>query len=79
MFVGHSFGTITVAWIRKMRPQIVDAMVLIDPVSVCLCWPKTAFNFVYRRAPTWFPLQPMQWIMSCGFFLTFFRIYPHLA
>lgn len=48
--VGHSFGSISVAWVRKMRPQIVDSIVLIDPVCLLLCWPKVAFNFVYKAS-----------------------------
>jgi hypothetical protein len=56
-FVGHSFGSISVAWVRKMRPQIVDSMMLMDPVCLCLCWPKVAYNFIYK-SPIFNPFDP---------------------
>ena len=36
-------------WIAKHRPELVESMVLIDPVVFLLCHPDVAFNFVYRK------------------------------
>lgn len=52
VFIGHSYGTINVAWALKLRPAMVQSALLIDPVSLLLCLPKVAYSFVYRRPDT---------------------------
>lgn len=49
---GHSFGTITSGWFVKNYPEYVSHVTLIDPVSLCLAHPETAFNFLYREPST---------------------------
>jgi len=49
---GHSFGTITSGWFIKNFPEYVSHVTLIDPVSLCLAHPETAFNFLYREPST---------------------------
>lgn len=50
--VGHSFGTISAAWIIKHNPEIVSHVTLLDPVSLLLCLPDVAYAFVYRSPRT---------------------------
>ena len=49
---GHSFGTITAGWFLKAYPDYVSHVTLIDPVSLLLAHPETAFNFLYREPST---------------------------
>ena len=49
---GHSFGTITAGWFIKNYPSYVSHVTLIDPVSLLLAHPETAFNFLYREPST---------------------------
>ena len=49
---GHSFGSITCGWFLKMYPEYVSHVTLIDPVSLLLAHPETAFNFLYREPST---------------------------
>ena len=60
-FVGHSFGSISVTWVIKMQPHIVRSAVLLDPVALLLCFPKVAYNFVYKPLDLW---NPMAWILQ---------------
>jgi pimeloyl-ACP methyl ester carboxylesterase len=48
IFVGHSFGSLPMAWCLKRHPQIVDHSIFIDPVCFALCEHYIAYRFVYR-------------------------------
>jgi len=50
--VGHSFGTITAGWFVKAYPEAVAHITLLDPVSLLLCFPDVAYNFIYRPPTT---------------------------
>uniref|UniRef100_A0A0G4HL36 AB hydrolase-1 domain-containing protein n=1 Tax=Chromera velia CCMP2878 TaxID=1169474 RepID=A0A0G4HL36_9ALVE len=57
IFIGHSYGSIAVSWCIKYKPEMVQSAMLIDPISLLLCLPKVAHNFVYKEPQTAF-----QWI-----------------
>jgi len=46
--IGHSFGSITAAWMLKAYPQRVVHLTLLDPVCLLLSLPPVAVNFLYR-------------------------------
>jgi len=48
-FVGHSFGSIAAAWVHRQKPDLVDRLVLIDPVCLLLCLPDVAIKFLYSE------------------------------
>ena len=50
--VGHSFGSITAGWFVKAYPEAVSHITLLDPVSILLCFPDVAYNFIYRPPST---------------------------
>jgi hypothetical protein len=50
--VGHSFGSITAGWFVKSYPEAVSHVTLLDPVSLLLCFPDVAYNFIYRPPQT---------------------------
>ena len=50
--VGHSFGSITAGWFVKAYPEAVSHVTLLDPVSLLLCFPDVAYNFIYRPPQT---------------------------
>jgi pimeloyl-ACP methyl ester carboxylesterase len=56
--IGHSFGSITSGWIVKVKPELVSHLTLLDPVSLLLCLPDVAFNFIYRK-----PTSLMEWLI----------------
>lgn len=53
-FVGHSFGTLVVAWMIRLAPLYVERATFIDPVCFLLIKPDVCYNFMYRK-----PHQPM--------------------
>ena len=55
---GHSFGSITAGWFIKYCPQDIQHIILVDPVSVLLCLPDVAVNFLYR-----IPSTVMEWVI----------------
>ena len=55
---GHSFGSITAGWFIKYYPQSIQHIILVDPVSVLLCLPDVAVNFLYR-----IPSTVMEWVI----------------
>ncbi|KAI8903583.1 hypothetical protein EDD86DRAFT_96895 [Gorgonomyces haynaldii] len=55
-FIGHSFGTICLAWIVNDCPQLVDACYFSDPVCFQLQEPDVCFNFVYRQPSNFFQI-----------------------
>lgn len=56
--IGHSFGSITAGWVVKVKPELVSHLTLLDPVSLLLCLPDVAFNFIYRK-----PSNIMEWLI----------------
>jgi len=51
-WVGHSFGTIVVAWVRHEAPLLISKLILIDPVCFALWEHDIIFNFVYKQTQT---------------------------
>mmetsp|Transcript_14146 Transcript_14146/g.47756 ORF Transcript_14146/g.47756 Transcript_14146/m.47756 type:complete len:444 (-) Transcript_14146:433-1764(-) len=51
-FLGHSFGSVLVAWMARRRPELVAHVTLLDPVCLLLSLPDVSFNFLYRRPST---------------------------
>ena len=47
-FIGHSFGTIVLAWLCNKRPDLVKFATFLDPVCFLLQKPDISYNFVYR-------------------------------
>uniref|UniRef100_A0A0A9X6W4 Abhydrolase domain-containing protein 4 n=1 Tax=Lygus hesperus TaxID=30085 RepID=A0A0A9X6W4_LYGHE len=45
IFMGHSFGTFTVNWCMKFHPDFVHSVMLIDPVTLLVCYPTTCHTF----------------------------------
>lgn len=58
-FVGHSFGSVVMAWVVRQAPEIVSSAVFIDPVCFLLAKPDVCYNFVYRP-----PQKPLELVMS---------------
>ena len=50
--IGHSFGSILATWVIKTRPDLISHITLLDPVSILLCLPDVAYNFIYRKQST---------------------------
>jgi pimeloyl-ACP methyl ester carboxylesterase len=50
--VGHSFGSFVISKVCQLYPEVVDSVVLLDPVCCMTCFPKLLYNFVYQRWPT---------------------------
>lgn len=51
-FVGHSFGSLPMAWMARKQPSFVGAMSFIDPVCFLLIKPDVCYNFMYRQPNT---------------------------
>lgn len=51
--VGHSFGSLPVAWIVRRYPEMVSRCVLLDPVCILLNLPDVCVNFLYKRPRSW--------------------------
>lgn len=58
-FVGHSFGTLPLAWMVRLAPSRVSMVTFIDPVCFLIIKPDVCYNFIYRR-----PTTPAQLISS---------------
>jgi len=58
-FVGHSFGSLPMAWMAKKAPQYVSGMTFIDPVCFLLVKPDVCYNFMYRK-----PTDPTQLLIN---------------
>lgn len=50
--VGHSFGSITAAWLLRHQAHRISQLTLIDPVSILLTLPDVAYNFLYKPPRT---------------------------
>ncbi|CAM9235807.1 unnamed protein product [Ectocarpus sp. 12 AP-2014] len=46
-FFGHSFGSISVAWMARRKPHLVSQIVLLDPVCLLLFLPNVARSFLF--------------------------------
>ena len=46
---GHSFGSCQMTWLLHAMPQRIKHMLLIDPVSILICYPDTMQNFMYKQ------------------------------
>jgi len=51
-FVGHSFGSLPMAWMARKQPAFVGSMTFIDPVCFLLIKPDVCYNFMYRKPAT---------------------------
>ncbi|DBA90114.1 TPA: hypothetical protein ACH3X1_003430 [Trebouxia sp. C0004] len=50
--VGHSYGTFVASLICQMHPDMVQSLMLIDPVCLMTCCPQLLHSFIYK-VPTW--------------------------
>jgi len=48
LIVSHSYGTFVSTWVVKHRPDLVGAVVLVDPVCFMVYDPSLIYNFIYR-------------------------------
>ena len=48
-FVGHSLGTIYLAWLARLKPHLLASCVFIDPIVFLLHHHKVAQSFLYSR------------------------------
>ena len=48
-FVGHSLGTVYLAWLARLQPQLLASCVFIDPIVFLLHQHKVAQSFLYSR------------------------------
>lgn len=51
-FVGHSFGSIAVAWMCRNAKETVSVATFLDPVCFLLIKPDVCYNFMYREPQT---------------------------
>jgi len=58
-FVGHSFGSLPMAWMAKIAPKYVSRMTFMDPVCFLLVKPDVCYNFMYRQ-----PADPTQLLIN---------------
>mmetsp|Transcript_5 Transcript_5/g.18 ORF Transcript_5/g.18 Transcript_5/m.18 type:complete len:476 (-) Transcript_5:1885-3312(-) len=49
-FVGHSYGTMCLAWICKGTPELVDSFVFLDPGCFLLHYTKLVKSIIYKDA-----------------------------
>jgi len=52
--VGHSFGSLPIAWLIRQFPHRVPRCVLIDPVALFLQLPDVCVNFLYKQPKNFF-------------------------
>jgi len=46
--MGHSYGTVVMAWVMKQIPQSVSGAIFLDPVCFLLFLPYTCMHFIYE-------------------------------
>ncbi|CAJ1417026.1 unnamed protein product [Effrenium voratum] len=51
-FIGHSFGSIVVAWMARNAKEMVSVATFLDPVCFLLIKPDVCYNFMYRQPQT---------------------------
>ena len=49
--VGHSYGTFVSSWLIEARPECIESVVLVDPVSVMLHHADVCDKFLYNTKP----------------------------
>lgn len=49
-FVAHSYGTAVCSWVLRYRPHLAQSLVLIDPISLLLCFANVLSDFIYHRS-----------------------------
>jgi len=49
VLVGHSFGSLPLAWMLRRHPEYVARCVLVDPVCIFLNLPDVCVNFLYKK------------------------------
>uniref|UniRef100_A0A7R9U1V0 AB hydrolase-1 domain-containing protein n=1 Tax=Pinguiococcus pyrenoidosus TaxID=172671 RepID=A0A7R9U1V0_9STRA len=49
VFVGHSFGSLTLSWVSQGLPEIVLGNVFLDPITFQLNLPNVCRSFNYRK------------------------------
>lgn len=47
--LGHSFGSLPIAWLIRQHPGLISRCVLVDPVAIFLNLPDVCVNFLYKR------------------------------
>lgn len=50
-WLGHSYGSIIIAWVIKKRANYVNKVSLVDPVCFALWEPDLIYNFLYNVNP----------------------------
>mmetsp|Transcript_51586 Transcript_51586/g.111887 ORF Transcript_51586/g.111887 Transcript_51586/m.111887 type:complete len:196 (+) Transcript_51586:2-589(+) len=58
-FVGHSFGSLLLAWMARQAKHLVSMLTFIDPVCFLLIKPDVCYNFMYRK-----PTDPTQLLIN---------------
>lgn len=51
-FIGHSFGSLPLAWMVRRAPSLVRMATFIDPVCFLIIKPDVCHNFLYKKAST---------------------------
>ncbi|KAJ3109501.1 hypothetical protein HDU97_005158 [Phlyctochytrium planicorne] len=62
IWIGHSLGTVICSWMIKMKPHMIEQVILIDPIVFLLYEPDVAYNFLYRKPGNGFQL--LMWFMA---------------
>jgi pimeloyl-ACP methyl ester carboxylesterase len=57
--VAHSFGTISICWLDKFYPGLVERRIFIDPICFALLTIHTMRNFLYRL-----PVKPHHYVFT---------------
>jgi len=52
--LGHSFGSLPIAWLVRQHPSQVSRCILVDPVCIFLNLPDVCVNFLYKHPRTMF-------------------------
>jgi len=47
--MGHSFGSLPIAWLLRRHPNQISRCVLIEPVAMLLNLPDVCMNFLYKQ------------------------------
>jgi len=50
--LGHSFGSLPIAWLIRQHPGRISRCVLVDPVAIFLNLPDVCVNFLYKQPKT---------------------------
>lgn len=47
--LGHSFGSLPIAWLLRQHPSLLSRTILVDPVAMYLNLPDVCVNFLYKK------------------------------